>query len=104
MSNEQDKTTMAQQKPLSLFAIVAVTRTNGLGVNGQLPWRLSREMAHFRKATSALGEYEGTKMNAVIMGRKTWQSIPPKFRPLKGRVNVVISRQSGKEAEKSLGM
>lgn len=104
MSNQQGESAMSQQQPLSLIAIVAITRTNGLGVNGQLPWRLSREMAHFRKATSALGENEGSKMNAVIMGRKTWQSIPPKFRPLKGRVNVVISRQSGKEAEKSLGM
>lgn len=98
---------MGQQKSLNLIAIVAITRLNGLGLNGQLPWRLSKEMAHFRKATSFLGEVEegeGKPMNAVIMGRKTWQSIPTKFRPLKGRLNVIISRQSGEEAQKSLGM
>lgn len=45
-------------------------------------------MAYFAKVTGG-----GSKKNAVIMGRKSWEGIPDKFRPLKGRVNVVISRQ-----------
>lgn len=54
----------------------------GIGKDGTLPWRLSREMNYFRQVTS--GEI-------VIMGRRTWESIPPKFRPLKDRTNVVLS-------------
>lgn len=102
---------MAPARPLPLTIIAAVTRKNGLGVNGTLPWKLPKEMGHFRKATSATGtsrsefsDASGPSMNAVIMGRKTWESIPPKFRPLKGRINVIISRTPGKDAEQHLGM
>jgi len=48
-------------------------------------------MAYFAKITSHVPE-NVTKRNAVIMGRKTWESIPTKFRPLKNRINVVVSR------------
>ncbi|UZJ54720.1 hypothetical protein CBS101457_004040 [Exobasidium rhododendri] len=94
---------------LPLTIIAAVTRANGLGVNGTLPWKLPKEMAHFRKATCALGSSSSSEpsefnINAVIMGRKTWESIPPKFRPLKGRINVVISRSPSKETELRLGI
>lgn len=51
-------------------------------------------MAYFKDITSRT--YDPTKQNAVIMGRKTWESIPSKFRPLPGRLNVVLSR-SGDE-------
>jgi dihydrofolate reductase len=85
-----DHPMMALRKPI-LTIIVAATRSMGIGLRGSLPWQgLKNEMAFFARVTSAssgLGE-----INAVIMGRKTWQSIPPRFRPLKNRVNVVISR------------
>lgn len=68
--------------------VVAHDSKNGIGMNGQLPWRLSEDMKHFKSLT--MGK-EG-ETNAVIMGRKTWESIPAKFRPLPGRINVVISR------------
>ena len=73
----------------STAVIAAVCRQNGIGVKGRLPWRLKNEMAHFTRVTTTA--IEG-KRNAVIMGRKTWQSIPAKFKPLTGRVNVVLSR------------
>jgi dihydrofolate reductase/thymidylate synthase len=69
--------------------IVAVDDKNGIGVKGKLPWRLSEDMRHFRDTT--IGDDPGLN-NAVIMGRKTWESIPAKFRPLPRRHNVVITR------------
>ncbi|KAH8100691.1 dihydrofolate reductase-like domain-containing protein [Cristinia sonorae] len=72
-----------------LTLIVAATSANGIGQNGRLPWRLPKEMAYFARTTT--NAPEGTS-NAVIMGRNTWESIPDKFRPLKNRANVVISR------------
>ncbi|KAI9780460.1 MAG: dihydrofolate reductase [Geoglossum umbratile] len=81
---------MASRTP-TIAIIVAATRSMGIGLRGSLPWRgLKNEMAYFARVTSASTSPGET--NAVIMGRKTWQSIPPKFRPLKNRVNVVISR------------
>mmetsp|Transcript_103758 Transcript_103758/g.179178 ORF Transcript_103758/g.179178 Transcript_103758/m.179178 type:complete len:514 (+) Transcript_103758:18-1559(+) len=76
----------------AVSVIVATTSRGGIGFNGQLPWKLPEDMKHFQKITSALPEGESGKSNAVIMGRKTWESIPGKFRPLKGRINVVLSR------------
>ena len=72
-----------------LTLIVAATTSNGIGHSSRLPWRLPHEMAYFAHVTSNAPE---GKKNVVIMGRKTWESIPPKFRPLKDRLNVVISR------------
>jgi len=71
-------------------AVVAAASTSrGIGYQGQLPWRLAGDMSHFKQVTM---EPPFPKMqNAVIMGRKTWESIPSKFRPLKGRTNVVLT-------------
>ena len=75
--------------------IVAVCEGMGIGKGNQLPWRLKSEMAYFAKMTQAVSEdgVKGGKQNAVIMGRKTWESIPQKFRPLKNRLNIVLTSQ-----------
>lgn len=57
-----------------------------IGNNNTMPWHLPEDMAHFKRLTQGW---------PVIMGRKTWDSLPAKFRPLPGRTNVVITRQPG---------
>ncbi|KAG9244651.1 dihydrofolate reductase-like domain-containing protein [Calycina marina] len=75
-----------------LTLIVAATNKMGIGLAGTLPWiGLKKELSYFARVTKRAGP--GT-INAVVMGRKTWESIPPRFRPLKDRLNVVISSGS----------
>ncbi len=70
--------------------IVAVDKDFGIGKNGALPWNLPGDMKHFKEVTTR-AHGEGL-INAVVMGRKTWESIPEKFRPLPGRLNIVLTR------------
>lgn len=59
------------------------------------PWKLPGDMKHFQKITMATPATAAEDaQNAVVMGRKTWESIPAKFRPLKGRINVVLTRSA----------
>jgi len=71
--------------PPEFQVIVAATTLMAIGKQGRLPWQLKGDMAYFKRVTVGDGR------NGCIMGRKTWESIPPKFRPLKGRKNVVLS-------------
>ncbi|XP_053858521.1 dihydrofolate reductase isoform X1 [Vidua macroura] len=76
----------------SLNSIVAVSQNMGIGKDGRLPWPpLRNEYKYFQRMTST-SRVEG-KQNAVIMGKKTWFSIPEKNRPLKDRINIVLSRE-----------
>jgi dihydrofolate reductase len=66
--------------------VVAYARNGVIGRDGDLPWHLPSDMRHFRELTAG-----GT----VVMGRKTYMSIPDRFRPLPGRRNLVLSRTPG---------
>lgn len=80
----------------TLTLIVAATKDLGIGRDGGLPWpQLKKEMAYFARVTKRPSPEKPKSINAVVMGRKTWDSIPPKFQPLKGRLNIVISRSMG---------
>ncbi|SPQ95427.1 unnamed protein product (mitochondrion) [Plasmodiophora brassicae] len=70
------------------FEVIAAfaSGSRGIGVRGGLPWRLPADLRRFKRLTTGSGH------NAVIMGRNTWQSIPEKFRPLPGRINIVLTR------------
>lgn len=61
-----------------------------IGKDGTIPWRVPEDMAHFREVT-------GT--SRVVMGRRTWDSLPARFRPLPGRTNIVLSRDASWSAE-----
>jgi len=69
---------------MKLNLILARARNGVIGANNALPWHLPEDMAHFKRTTLGC---------PVIMGRKTWNSLPVKFRPLPGRLNVVVTRQ-----------
>ncbi|MEY4426048.1 MAG: hypothetical protein RL535_346 [Pseudomonadota bacterium] len=70
---------------MQLNLIYARARNGVIGKQGKLPWHLPEDLAHFKRVTMGC---------PVIMGRKTWDSLPPQFRPLPGRVNIVITRQN----------
>jgi len=70
-----------------MLSLIAAVASNGvIGKDNQLLWHLPGDMRHFR---------ETTRGKPVIMGRRTWESLPEKFRPLPGRLNVVVSRDPG---------
>ncbi|XP_035551556.1 putative bifunctional dihydrofolate reductase-thymidylate synthase isoform X4 [Juglans regia] len=70
--------------------VLAATREMGIGKDGKLPWRLPSDLKFFKELTTATSD--PGKKNAVVMGRKTWESIPLEYRPLPGRLNVVLTR------------
>ena len=69
--------------------IVAADQNLGIGLNGDLPWKLKGDLKYFRNLT--IQTQDRNKINAVIMGRTTWESIPDKFRPLPNRLNIILS-------------
>jgi dihydrofolate reductase len=71
--------------------LIYARAANGvIGKDNALPWHLPEDLAHFKRTT--LG-------SPVIMGRKTWDSLPPRFRPLPGRRNIVLTRDNAWQAE-----
>jgi dihydrofolate reductase len=66
-----------------LAMIWAQARGGIIGSAGTMPWHVPEDLAHFKELTTGA---------PVVMGRKTWDSLPPRFRPLEGRRNIVITR------------
>ncbi|MBF6172702.1 dihydrofolate reductase [Nocardia blacklockiae] len=70
--------------PARVGLVWAQTRDGVIGVDNTIPWRVPEDLAHFKQVTSG---------HPVLMGRRTWDSLPERFRPLPGRRNIVITRQ-----------
>lgn len=79
----------------SIELVVACDLERGIGKNDGLPWRLPGDLKHFRDVTSSCADPSAP--NAVIVGRKTWESIPPRHRPLPNRINLVLTRDESYE-------
>ncbi|MDG1849677.1 MAG: dihydrofolate reductase [Flavobacteriales bacterium] len=75
---------------MKVSLIIAVSENQVIGKNNDLVWHLPEDMKFFKKTTEA---------HFVIMGRKNFESIPHKYRPLPNRTNVIVTRQSSYEAE-----
>ncbi|MEG0052161.1 MAG: dihydrofolate reductase [Comamonas sp.] len=75
---------------MAIHLIYARAANGVIGKDNAMPWHLPEDMAHFKQLTHGC---------AVIMGRKTWDSLPPRFRPLPGRTNIVVTRQAGWQAD-----
>src|SRR5512135_1460265 len=74
-----------------IVGLVWAQSTSGvIGRGGDIPWRVPEDLARFKQLTMG---------HPVVMGRRTWESLPPRVRPLPGRRNVVLSRQAGFTAD-----
>ena len=72
-----------------LNIIAAIGKNRELGLHGKLLWHIPEDMRRFKEVTTG---------HPVIMGRKTWESLPQMYRPLPGRTNIVVTRQVGYKA------
>jgi len=72
-----------------LIIVAALARNGVIGKDNALPWHLPEDLKHFKQLTTG---------HAVIMGRKTWESLPERFRPLPGRTNIVVTRNRDYDA------
>ena len=89
----------SESRKIQLKLIVATCQANGIGKDNTLPWRLKSELAYFARLTKTTRDF--SKQNAVVMGRRTWQSIPARVRPLRNRLNIVLTSQAQSEISDS---
>lgn len=78
---------------MSVQLIYARAANGVIGLDNAMPWHLPEDLAHFKQLTGG---------SAVVMGRKTWDSLPERFRPLPGRSNIVVTRQADWQAPGAL--
>ncbi len=74
---------------MRISIVAAVARGGVIGRDNGIPWRIPEDARHFRELTMG---------HPVVMGRRTWDSLPAPYRPLPGRRNVVLSRDPGWQA------
>lgn len=78
---------------MNFSIIAAIDSKNGIGKDNAIPWHLPGDFKHFANTTKHTENAD--KQNAVVMGSKTWESLPEAYKPLPGRLNVILSRREG---------
>ena len=96
MNTTNTKNTMnpVEQNKTNVSMIAAFCSNRGIGNNNTIPWRLKADLQRFKELTVGVdssGEHPESKMNVVIMGRKTYESLPQSVRPLSSRINIVLT-------------
>jgi len=97
-------------KPIYLVVATTLSPSSGIGYNGSLPWkRIKKDMDFFKAVTTATSPpvpdgvlQHGKALNAVIMGKKTWDSVPRPYKPLSDRINVVVSRTGHRDLAREI--
>ena len=77
-----------------IFLIITALeyKKNGIGINNSLPWNIRKDLQYFKNITTRVDKDETIEyINTVIMGYKTWESIPEKYKPLENRINIIIT-------------
>lgn len=77
---------------MKMNLIVAYDESRGMGRDNTLPWHLSADLKRFKALTTSVSQSQ--QSNAVVMGRKTWESLPTSVRPLPHRHNIMLSTQN----------
>ncbi|XP_025162324.1 dihydrofolate reductase isoform X2 [Harpegnathos saltator] len=83
-----------------LELIAAACENMGIGIKGDLPWRLKTEMEYFTRMTTETKDKN--KKNVVLMGRRTWDCLPETYRPLRNRINMVLTSQLMNYGDKAI--
>lgn len=87
---------------LQFTIVVAMTETRGIGAKNSIPWRLPKDISYFTRLTKTTESLIPSQLsiflhkqpqNAVIMGRRTYESLPDRYKPLPGRLNIVITKK-----------
>lgn len=79
--------------------VIAIDSKNWIWKNNELAWKISKDMKYFKDITTKNEDL--WKLNAVIMWKNTWESIPPKFKPLSDRINCILSSKVKNESKNS---
>tara|TARA_B110000008_G_scaffold275199_1_gene312238 strand:+ start:1908 stop:2504 length:597 start_codon:yes stop_codon:yes gene_type:complete len=78
---------------MTINIIAAISKNKVIGLNGAIPWKISKDLKYFKRITSGQSKFE-PGINACLMGRKTWDSLPSYPEPLPNRASIVITKNN----------
>jgi len=78
---------------MSINIIAALSKNRVIGLNGGIPWKISKDLRYFKRITSGQTKFQ-PGINACLMGRKTWDSLPSYPEPLPNRASIVITKNN----------